>query len=94
MNIFKESALSFIVHGGVRWGSGADLSCLVLSEFPRSSALFSFFQLYVLTFGYYPPVLEFSDLLAITTLLFHITSLWILVWKVAIDLLLILPQTR
>lgn len=48
-------------------GQGADLSCLVLSEFPRSSALFSFFQLYVFTFGYCSPVPKFSDLLAITT---------------------------
>ena len=67
MIIFKESALSFIVHRGWSWGQAADLSCLVLSEFPRSSALFSFFQLYVFTFHYCPPVPEFSDLLAITT---------------------------
>lgn len=49
---------------------GSDLSCLVFSEFPRSSVLFSFLPFWCssyvrYTFGDCPPVLESSDLLVV-----------------------------
>ena len=39
-----------------------------------------------------PQFLNFLICLPLLLLLFHLTSRWILVWKVAIDLLLIFPQ--